>query len=100
MPFLVPVLSPLAMPLAYRWPVTDIGPGHVPKAPPDLPTTLLAHRDANHEVHFMRIAPLVYQLLAALQSDDLTGCEHLAALARGIGVDEMQLQAQALPLLQ
>lgn len=96
----VPVLSSLAMPLAYRWPVNDIGPGHVPKAPPEVPTTLLVHRDARHEVLFTRIAPMVYQLLASVQSNELTGREHIAGLARGIGVDEMQLQAHALPLLQ
>lgn len=96
----VPVLSPLAMPLAYRWPVTDIGPGHVPKAPPDLPTTLLVHRDMNHEVHFTRIAPLAYRLLVSLQSHARTGRKHFAALADEIGADAPQLEALALPLLQ
>lgn len=96
----VPVLSPLAMPLAYRWPVTDIGPGHVPKVPPQMPVTLLVHRDAQHEVRFLRIAPLVYQLLAALQSEQRTGREHIATLARAIGAKEAQLQEHVLPLLR
>lgn len=94
------VLSPLAMPLAYRWPVTDIGPGHVPRSAPEAPTTLLVHRDERHDVHFTRIAPLVYQLLASLQSHRRTGREHLAALAREIGADQAQLQLHALPLLR
>ena len=96
----VPVLSPLAMPLAYRWPVTDIGPGHVPKTAPDAPTTLLVYRDASHEVHFTRIAPIAYRLLVLLQSHARTGREHLAALAEEIGTDASQLQTLALPLLQ
>jgi uncharacterized protein len=96
----VPVLSPLAMPLAYRWPVTDIGPGHVPKVPPQLPTTLLVHRDAQHEVRFTRIAPLVYQLLTALQSEQRTGREHIATLAHGIGANQVQLQEHVLAFLR
>jgi hypothetical protein len=96
----VPVLSPLAWPLAYRWPVTDIGPGHVPDVPPEAPTTMLVHRDAAHEVRFTRIAPLVHQLLVALQTERRTGRDHLAAIARGIGADEEQMLTHALPLLE
>ena len=33
----VPLLSPLAWPLAYRWPVDRIGPDHQPGAPPPEP---------------------------------------------------------------
>lgn len=96
----VPLLSPLAVPLAYRWPVTDIGPGHVPKVPPQMPVTLLVHRDAQHEVRFIRIAPLVWQLLTALQSEQGTGREHIASLARAIGAEQAQLQEYVLPLLR
>jgi uncharacterized protein len=94
----VPVLSPLAIPLAYRWPVTDIGPGHVPNSSPDTPTTLLVYRDERHDVHFTRIAPLAYRLLGSLQSHERTGREHLAALADEAGADPPQLQVLALPL--
>jgi uncharacterized protein len=97
----VPVLSPLAIALAYRWPVTDIGPGHVPKVAPQMPLTLLVHRDTQHEVRFTRIAPLVYRLLTALQSSEQrTGREHIAALAREVGAEEAQLQEHALPFLR
>jgi hypothetical protein len=96
----MPVLSPLAMPLAYAWPVTEIGPGHVPKSAPEQPTTLLVHRDAGHDVRFTRIAPLAYHLLVSLQSHARTGRQHLAALADEIGADAAQVQALALPLLQ
>lgn len=96
----VPVLSALAMPLAYRWPVTEIGPGHVPRSAPPAATTLLVHRDARHEVRFSRITPLAYRLLVSLQAGARTGREHLAALAAEIGTDASQLQALALPLLQ
>lgn len=96
----VPVLSPLALPLGYRWPVTDIGPGFAPEEASDEPTTLLAHRDANHEVHVTRVAPLVFRLLTSLQADAWTGRKHLAVLAEEMGVEPEALLPHALELLQ
>ena len=96
----VPILSPLALPLAYRWPVTDIAPTRVPDVPPAGPTTLLVHRDAGHQVHFARIAPLTYRILAALRTTVATGREHLAALAVEAGMDPDGIQSQGLLLLQ
>jgi hypothetical protein len=96
----VPLLSPLALPLAYRWPVAEIGRSHVPDAPPAEATTLLVHRDAAHQVHFARIAPLAYRLLASLQANPTTGREHLAALAAETGADPAEVQAHGLLLLQ
>ena len=96
----MPVLSPFALPLAYRWPVTAIGPDYTPDQPPIEPTTLLVHRDAGHQVRFTRIAPLVYRLLSSLQERPATGREHLAVLAAESGADPQQLQAQGLALLQ
>lgn len=95
-----PLLSPLAMPLAYRWPVLEIGPSHRPKAPPAQVTTLLVHRDRDHRVRFARIAPLVHHLLTSLQSNACRGREHLAALAAQTGGDADELQAQGLHLLR
>ena len=37
--------SPLAWPLAYRWPVHRLGPSHRPMEPPAEPTRLLVWRD-------------------------------------------------------
>ncbi|HEY0505874.1 MAG TPA: putative DNA-binding domain-containing protein [Lysobacter sp.] len=96
----VPLLSPLAMPLAYRWPVAEIAPDRVPDAAPETPTTLLVHRDAGHQVRFVRIAPLVYRLLASLQAHAWSGREHLSALAAETGHDPADLEAQGLVLLQ
>ena len=81
------MLSPLAVPLAYRWPVTEIGPGQVPLDPPETPTTLLVHRDASGDVRFTRIAPLVHRLLESIGAHARAGREHLAALAREIGAN-------------
>lgn len=92
------VLSALATPLAYQWPVCDIGPGHLPKHPLPEPTLLLAQRKADHKVHFSRLAPLVYTLLVSVQYQQWTGLQHLAALADSMGVtlDAVLPQGQAL----
>lgn len=81
----VPLLSCLARPLAYRWPVERICPGYQPKVMPEAPTLLLVYRDAEFEVRFARLTPLTYQLLAGLSG---TGRERLQAL----GGEEVQRQ--------
>lgn len=78
----MPVASPLAWPLAYRWPVHVIGPGQIPGEPPPAPTLLLVRRDAEGEVHFSELSPLVYRLLELLDGDAAgTGAETLSRLA-------------------
>lgn len=94
-----PLLSPLAVPLIYRWPVTVIGPRNRPANAPDTPTTLLVHRDAEHEVRFMRISPVVYSLLESLANHACTGRAHLAALAGRIGVEPAALEPEGLRML-
>ncbi|MHC6225047.1 HvfC family RiPP maturation protein [Pseudomonas sp. X10] len=87
----VPLLSCLARPLAYRWPVEQIGPDYQPQELPEAPTLLLVYRDAGFEVRFARLTVLAYQLLAGLSG---TGRERLQAL----GGEE--IEAQGLQLLQ
>ena len=82
----VPLLSPLAWPLAYRWPVDRIGPGHQPTDPPVAPTLVLLRRAASGEVRFSTLSPLLYQLLASIAANqDLSGRALLRLLAAGIG---------------
>lgn len=80
------VLSELAWPLAYQWPVCDIGPAYLLEQPLSEPTLLLAQRKADHKVHFSRLAPLAYSLLISVQQQQWTGRQHLAALADSMGV--------------
>ncbi|KUM54618.1 HvfC family RiPP maturation protein [Rheinheimera sp. EpRS3] len=80
------VLSELAWPLAYQWPVCDIGLGYLSEPPLPEPTLLLAQRKADHKVHFSRLAPLAYTLLISVQQQQWTGRQHLAALADSMGV--------------
>lgn len=62
-------LSALARPLAYTWPVHRIGPDHQPTEPDAAPTLLLARRDAQGDVHFSELSPLVFRLLQLLDAD-------------------------------
>jgi hypothetical protein len=65
-----PVLSALAWPLAYRWPVNRIGPEYQPDAPPDAPTLLLVRRDPAGDVRFSALSPLAYRLLELIDAND------------------------------
>ena len=78
----VPVLSPLAWALAYRYPVHRIREDFRPDAPGEAPTTLLVMRDAEGEVRFKEIGLLAYLLLTALaEQPERSGAALLAALA-------------------
>ena len=83
----VPVVSPQAWALAYRWPVHRIGPGHRPTIAPEQPTLLLVHRDAGGDVTFAGISPLAFRLLELLSQGDRSGRDCLLALATEAGGD-------------
>lgn len=83
----VPVLSPLAWPLAYQWPVHRLGPDFQPETPPDAPTLLLLRREADGNVRFSELSPLAFRLLGRLSGQpQLSGREQLRALAQEAGV--------------
>ena len=77
-----PVVSPLAWPLAYAWPVHRIGPDHQPLQPPAEPTLLLLRREADGRVSFHELSPLTFRLLQRLdEAPSLAGRDQLRALA-------------------
>ena len=77
-----PVLSPLAWPLAYTWPVHRLSPEFQPDAPPAAATFLLVQRDAAYKVRFNELSPLSFRLLQRLSDEPgLSGREQLLALA-------------------
>lgn len=77
-----PLVSPLAWPLEYPWPVHRIGPEFLPDAPADSPTWLLLQRDAAGEVRFQQLSALTFRLLQRLdQHPELDGRAQLRALA-------------------
>lgn len=60
-------VSPLAWPLAYRWPVHRIGPDQRPAMPPAQPTFLVVYRDGGDRVQFLEIGSETARLLDALE---------------------------------
>jgi len=78
----VPVVSPLAWPLAYTWPVHRLSPELLPTETPAAPTLLLVRRGADLRVHFHALSPLTFRLLQRLaEQPGLTGRQQLEALA-------------------
>ncbi len=84
-----PLLSPLAWPLAYAWPVHRIGPDYRPDTPPDAPTLLMLRREPDGMVSFHALTPLTFRLLQRLDAEpNLSGREQLLALAAEAGADD------------
>lgn len=96
-----PVLSPLAWPLAYRWPVSSIGPHHQPKVAPESPTLVLLRRHADGRLHFSTLSPLLFRLLElVVENVDASGSNLIGQLAREAGqVDADAFVAEARPML-
>lgn len=73
----IPVRSPFAWALAYRWPVHQVGPGAEPVACPDPPTLLLLRRDAAGDVRFSELSPLVFRLLELIDGRHMLAGDQL-----------------------
>ena len=78
------VLSPLAWPLRYAYPVNRIGPNHQPHAPPAKPTFLIAYRDRDDNVRFLASNATTLRLLQLL-GDELSPRDCFQALAKETG---------------
>ncbi|MEO8670408.1 MAG: putative DNA-binding domain-containing protein [Tahibacter sp.] len=98
----VPVLSPLAWPLAYRFPVQRIRPDFQPEELPENPTLLLLIRDRADQVSFLEINPLTHLLIERLQANShMSGLEIVQALLADIAPDQAAtLLASGLDLLR
>jgi len=83
----VPVVSPQAWALAYRWPVHRIGPDFRPAGPGQQPTLLLVRRDDEGEVRFAELSPLAFRLLELLAQAP-RGRDCLLALAQEAGAGD------------
>ena len=69
-----PVLSPVAWPLAYQYPVHRMGPDYLPESAPEQPTYLVVYRDRKDEVKFLEINPVTARLINLLQENpEITG---------------------------
>ncbi|MCG7755076.1 MAG: putative DNA-binding domain-containing protein [Nitrosomonas sp.] len=66
----IPVISPLAWTLRYRFPVHKIGPAFQPEEADGKPTHLIVYRDTEFDVRFIEINPVTARLLQLLSGDD------------------------------
>lgn len=84
-----PVLSPLAWPLSYAWPVHLIGPDFQPAEPPVEATHILVYRNHADQIRFMQLNGVSRFLLARLQEDPPeSGLLLLNEIAQTIGHPE------------
>lgn len=80
-----PVVSPLAWPLSYRYPVHRIRPDYQPSEPPESPTHLLVYRNREDEVRFMELNDVSRLLLELmLENRTASGLDLLTQVARTI----------------
>ncbi len=86
----VVVLSPLALPLCYHYPVHRISPEFMPREAPAQLTCIVVFRDTADEVGFMEINPITMRLLTLIQQGaeqkkDLTTRQLLSGIAQEMG---------------
>jgi hypothetical protein len=80
-------VSPLAWPLAYAWPVHQLGLDYRLDSAPVQPTLLLVRRDQDFSVRFSELSPLAFRLLQRIgECPELTGLEQLQGLAVEAGM--------------
>lgn len=78
----VPVLSPLAWPLTYAFPVHRISPEFLPARPGAAPTHLVVWRDRRDDVRFMEANAVTARLLELMRRRPAPGRVLLTRIAR------------------
>jgi hypothetical protein len=73
----IPVLSPLAWHLAYRYPVHKIGPDFQPGEPGSVATNIVVYRNREDEVGFMEVNPVTKRLLELISENNNASGEQL-----------------------
>ncbi len=78
----IPVLSPLAWPLSYQYPVHQISADFQPETAPEEPTHLLVWRQRDYQVKFMLLNEISLLLLQQMKEEpNRSGLELLTAVA-------------------
>jgi hypothetical protein len=96
-----PVVSPVAWPLVYRYPVHRIRADALPGAQePETPTCLIIARNRKDQVGFLEANPLTLHLIERLKMEPArTGAETLRLLARETKTDPDVLLAAGADIL-
>lgn len=85
----LPVVSPLAWPLSYQFPVHKISRSFIPEEATDEPTYLLVYRNKDLQVKFMESNAVTFRLLELLGDDRVTSGETaIIFLAKEMGYDD------------
>ena len=88
----IPVLSPLAWPFAYEFPVHRISPEYLPEQPPEQATFLIVYRDHDEEVGFLELNPVSARLIEHLRTNkSLSGALILEEIAAELQHPEPQV---------
>jgi hypothetical protein len=97
-----PVLSSLAWPLQYRYPVHQIGPDYQPEQPADSPTFIIVYRNQNDEIGFLEVNPVTARLLHLLtENPTRSGRSMLEQIAKEINHTDPEVVVQGgLTILQ
>ena len=78
----IPVLSPLAWPLSYQFPVHKISTEFMPATPPEQPTYLVVYRDPQDAVRFLEMNPVTAHLVQLIaEGSQRNGRELLTHIA-------------------
>lgn len=65
-----PVMSPLAWPLVYQFPVHTMAPDNLPEQAPEQPSYLVVYRNRNDQVNFLEINPVTARMIGLLQENE------------------------------
>jgi len=92
----VPLLSPLAWNLSYRFPVHRIGPDYQPQEPGAEPTHLLVYRNRQDRVEFMEINVVTQRLIELLKEEpELTGLDAVRRIAQELAHPQPEVVMEA-----
>ena len=72
-----PVISPLAWPLCYAYPVHRIGPEYRPETVPELPTYLVVYRTRQEAVKFLEVNAVTARLLQLIEEQPASSGQKL-----------------------
>ena len=80
----IPQISPTAWRFNYRYPVHKIGPQYQPTAEQAEPVALIVYRNRDLQIGFMESNPITLRLLDIIQSQQCSGRQAIAQLAKEI----------------
>lgn len=98
----LPLVSPLAWSLSYKYPVHKIGQSYQPQQAPEQATYLVVYRNLQHTVGFMEANAITARLLELLRSNEVgSGRAALLQLAAEMQhPDPLQIVESGLDILQ